>query len=417
MANTLTVDQIYPIVNDIVSQATGRTDLQGLALDELITVGRTGLLTGYDPYLNAISQVLTRTFMRNRPYTRHLKGINVSMEKYGNHTRKLQTVDREFEANEYLPLNDGDSIDHYKIKKPIILQTNHYGTQTFGDHLTIHETQLDVAFTGPRELSEFLSMILQNISDRQEHAHENLSRALLSNAIAGKAASYSRFPDGVVYMLDEYENETGVSLTPSTVMHPDNWKDFIDWAYSLLKTTADFMSQRSVKYQFQVTGKPITHHTPARNLKMYISSMYLNSISTRALNNTFSPEFMKLVDHESIAYWQSINSPTSINVKPVFIDAAGEPATTTDPIEINNIFGFMFDEEMLGQTSRHNAVKTTPQNAAGSYHNIYWKIASYYWCDFIEKGVVFIMDKAPTTPPAISPASSMKIDNIVKKSK
>ena len=68
MANTLTPVDVYALFNEIVSQATGRTDLKAVDTSSFQTVGETVLRTGTENVLNSISTVLARTIFSVRPY-------------------------------------------------------------------------------------------------------------------------------------------------------------------------------------------------------------------------------------------------------------------------------------------------------------------------------------------------------------
>lgn len=59
--NDLTFNQLSMVLNSIVQQATGQQVLQVTNTAEFVSVAQTALKTGYDPVLQAISQVLSRT--------------------------------------------------------------------------------------------------------------------------------------------------------------------------------------------------------------------------------------------------------------------------------------------------------------------------------------------------------------------
>ena len=49
------------LLQSIVNQATGKNTIAATSLTDFISVANTALTSGYDPLLNAISQVLSRT--------------------------------------------------------------------------------------------------------------------------------------------------------------------------------------------------------------------------------------------------------------------------------------------------------------------------------------------------------------------
>lgn len=186
MANDLGFTQASTILNGIMEQATGVKSIMPMNTYEFVTVGKLALKMGYDPLLNAISQVQTRTIFSVRPYMAKFRSLEVSHQKFGAITRKLQIMDSEWEDDQRQELIDNASVDMYKVRKPKILQTNFYGQNVFQRHYTIFKDQLDTAFTGPQQLSEFWTMVTQNIYDIIEQSREVMRRATLGNFIAGK---------------------------------------------------------------------------------------------------------------------------------------------------------------------------------------------------------------------------------------
>ena len=157
MANDLSFDQLSTVLTDIVEQATGQKAIAPINTASFITVAKKGLEAGYDPLSTAISQVLSRTIFSVRPYSRKFKGLNVSNQRYGNHVRKLLTIDKPFEDDDRFKLVDGQSIDQYKVNKPKVLQTNFYGANVYQKSTTIYKDQLDSALSSPDEFASFRS--------------------------------------------------------------------------------------------------------------------------------------------------------------------------------------------------------------------------------------------------------------------
>lgn len=389
MANDLTFDQISTILNGVMEQATGETSLAATNTAQFITQAQTALKIGYDPVMNAISQVLGRTIFSIRPYTAKFRGLMRSEQQWGNHVRKINYADGEFENAQEWTLTDGQTVDQYKIDKPNIIQTNFYGFEVYQRHITTFRDQLDNAFRGPDEFGQFIGGAMQNVSDQVEQAHENLSRASLANFIGGKVIGDT---GNVIHLVTEYNAYAGTSLTADTVHAPENFEPFIKFAYARIKTIAGLMSERSQMFHTNLTSGAIMRHTPADRLKMYVLAQELNTIQTTVLSSVFNERFLRLVDYEEVNFWQSIETPDSVNVQASYLAADGtittaESATTTD-----GVFAVLFDEEAIGQTTSNRSVDVTPYNAAGKYWNTYFHFTERYWNDFTENGVVFLLD-------------------------
>lgn len=389
MANNLEFNQLSAVLNEITAQATGKKPISATNTAEFVSVAQTALLTGYDNVINAISQVLSRTIFSIRPYNRKFGGLMVDNIRYGNHVRKLQAVDSAWEDDNRQPLEDGTSVDMYAVKKPKVLQTNFYGQESFQISRTIFKDQLDVAFSSPEEFGRFISMIMGNVSDQIEQAHETVARATLANFMAGKSAGD---PDSVIHLITEYNDETGLNLTSDSVNVPDNFTPFARWMFARIKNLSDMLEERSLLYHVNVTGKEIMRHTPRRNQKLYLASQQMNKIDATALSQTFHDNYLKLMDYEAVSYWQSIQTPYGIQATPTYMNESGALVTPAEAVALSPVLGVLFDEEAVGITTVNQWSQATPMNARGGYHNIFWHFTDRYWNDFTENGIVLLLD-------------------------
>lgn len=399
MANDLSFNQISTLLNAINQQATGQTSIAPVDTASFVSMATTLLQMGYDPLATAISQVLAKTIFSVRPYSELFKGIRVSNQKYGNHVRKLQVVDKPLVDSKVYDLTDEQAVDHYEVRKPKVLQTNYYGEETFSDFLTIYTVQLDNAMSGPEEFASFISMILQNVEDKLTMSRENLSRMLVSNLIGAKAQADS---GNVINLLTAYNDYLGLTstsrLTVEDVKDPDRYGDFIKFAYAKIKNVSDLMRSRSVKYHMNITGSPIMRHTPYANQRLYISSFDKHMIDTRVLADVFNDDQMRLMDFQPVDFWQSIESPDTVSVIPVYINSSGQLVNADTTAQnrttsvVTGVFGVLMDEEAIGYTITLERTERTPLNARGMYYNQFWHDTKKYWTDLTENAVVFILD-------------------------
>lgn len=389
--NDLTFNQLSMVLNSIVQQATGQQAQQVTNTAEFVSVAQTALKTGYDPVLQAISQVLSRTIFSIRPYTRKFGGLMVSNQQFGNIVRKLNIADKDWEEDSRFELTDQNSVDMYKVNKPSILQTNFYGANVFEKSLTIFKDQLDCAFSSPEEFGRFLSMTMTNASDMIEQAHENLARATLANFIGGKISGDTA---SVIHLLTEYNTITGLKtpLTDETVYQPANFKPFMQWVYSRVASLSSLMTERTQKFHINVTGKEISRHTPVNKQKVYLYAPARYQTETMVLADVYHDNFLRMADNETVNFWQSIDKPDEINVQPVYLQADGTLKSDDSPVNQKGIFGVMFDEEAAGYTVVNQWSAPTPFNSKGGYSNIFWHFTDRYWNDFTENGIVLLLD-------------------------
>lgn len=390
-ANELSINQVSTIINAVVKQATGNSALATVDGNNFATVAQLPLKIGYDPVINAISQVLSSTIFSVRPYSRKFKGINVSSQKFGNITRKLNIADSDWTDDDRQKLTDGESIDMYVVKKPSVLQTNFYGANAFQRQTTIFKDQLDVAFSSQEEFGRFISMLMSNVSDMIEQGHESMARMCILNYVGGKLANADE-ANNRIHLLTEYNELTGLTLTDKEVYKPENFPSFMKFVVARIKAISNLMTERSKKFHTNVTGKEIMRHTPLSKQKVYLLAPQQYLMETSVLSDLFNDKYMKMTDLELVNFWQNIDKPADIDIKPIYMDETGTLKQPESAIKEPHLFGVIFDEEALGYTTVNNWSAPTPFNARGGYHNIFWHYTDRYWNDFTENGVVLLLD-------------------------
>ena len=399
--NDMTVFQAGTILQSLVKQATGQAVITASTPGEFVSVAQTALKTGYDPILNAMSQMWGRTIFSIRPYSRKFSGLEMSMERWGNAVRKLSIADKPIEddarftwpvgydANQVPPLGDGKSVDMYALNKPDILQVNFYGQSVYENSYTIFKNQMDVAFTSPEEFMRFNSLVTGNRSDKLEQYRENIARCILANYIGSLLAE--KQTARVVHLLTEYNDQTGLTLTAQSIYQPDNFTSFMQWVYARIANISRMMTERSEMYQTVINEKHVMRHTPANKQKVYLYSKAMDQFDAMVKSNSFHDNYLKYTDYEGVNFWQSIETPDSISVTPVYTSTTGL-ATTGEKVEQAGIFGVIFDEEALGYAQVNNWAAVTPFNAKAGYWNTYDHVNFRAIMDMSEKGVLLLLD-------------------------
>ena len=377
--NSFDISQVSTIVNSIVSQMTGQTSQTVINNSaDFAAVAQTLLQTGRDPVINAISQVFSRSIFNYRDYNAPLNDLYMDAPRWGNAVRKLSPVamtaidNQEFawpvayDPTQNPPMGNGQSVDHYKISKQDVLQTNFYGSATYAQRYTLFKDQFDVAFNSPEEFGRFTAMLAAERKNDRESYKESLARGL--QAVDIGALIDEGNTDRVVHLLTEYNQATGLAtpLTSQTVYQPQNFAPFMRWAYARIKVLARMMAARSEKYQTVITGKTILRHTPAENLRIAIYAPVLEQMDAMVLSTTFNDGYFEKAKIEGVNFWQSIDSPDSINVVPVYTDSTGAIKTASAAV--------------------------TPRNIDGGYWNEAHHTRFKSMLDTTEKGVVLILD-------------------------
>lgn len=381
------------VLNTIVKNATGQSDLTGVNAMNFISVANTAAKIPVDPLLNALTTTLSKTIFSIRPYTRKFKGIYHDNVKFGNHTRKISIADSDWQKDERYDLTDGTSVDMYKVKKPKVLQMNYYGQNIIERQVTIFRDQLNVALSSEEEFQRFITMVMTNASDQIEQAHESCARMTVANFMAAKISGYKDAT--VINLLKEYNTLTGGTLKAADVYKPDNFVPFVKWAFARIKNISDLMTERTQMFHENVSGSEISRHTPYAKQKMYMNAQFMNEVSTMVLGDVFHDDRYKLIDYERVGYWQNPKEPTSINITNTARTQSNGTLNVGEESDVTGVIGCLFDEEAMGVSTFNEWSAPTPFNAKGGYTNIFWHFNDRYYNDFTENGVVFVIQDTP----------------------
>ena len=405
--NTLTFEQCSTILNSMVQQATGRSSVISTEAD-FVSVAQTALSLGNDVIFNTLSNVLARTIFAIRPYSASMIGLEKTLPQWGAYMRKFNIVASDWkdddaydypvtydESETENPLGNGLSVDPWIINKREFIQTNFLGQSVFEDHYTVFEDQLETAFRNSEEFGQFLSMMTTDMSNKIELAKENLSRGLVGNFMGGLLAENNS--SRVIHLLSEYNAVTGMAdtdgeYTSETIMLPDNFAPFMKWVYARIAGIASLFKEMSTRYQTTLNSKPVPRHTPYNKQKMYMLGQDRYMIDARVLADTFHDNYLKYADVETVNFWQGIETPDKLIVKPTYTNTSGVVTTAGSAITQTGVFAVLFDEDAMGWSMVHQRVLGTPVNPRGLYRNMWYHMRLRCFSDNTEKGVVFLLD-------------------------
>ena len=403
--NDMTISQASTVLNSIVQQAGNRIALTPITTPEdFVSVAQTALKTGYDPIINAISQVWSRTVFAVRDYDKRILGsLYMDLPRYGNAVRKLSPIARDminddsylwpvaYDSTQTPPMGDGQSVDHYTIYKQQVQQVNFYGTAVYEQAYTIFKDQLDTAFGSMDEFVRFNAMNLTERNNEKTQYEENLARGLQANLIASLLDEGDTYR--VVHVLTEYNTVTGQTtpLTSTTVMQAGNFEAFIRWLYSKVSNIVRLMGERSNMFQTVINGQNVLRHSSPDNIRVAMLSPFMDYINSMVLATTYHDEYMKLPTYEAINFWQSIRNPSSVSMTPTYTDTTGAVATAT-AVAQTNVIGVIHDRDAIGYTITNPVSAVTPMNAKGLYWDTYYHARFKTVFDNSEKAVVLVLD-------------------------
>lgn len=388
--NTMTFEQSAAFLTALYEEATGQSPTIKVSnTADFTSVGTTLIQGGLDPVISALTQILDRTIFAMRVYNKKFADLTADEIRYGAVTRKISFIDTPLDtADDRNSLTDGASVDPYVVKKPKAVQMNYYGATQYQDSITIFRDQLDSALRDAAMFGEFISGVLTNISNKHKQIEEGEARGALINMITAKATADT---SNYINVLQEYYNETGVTLTPANMFAPANYVDFTRWLAAFMASLADHMSERSLKYHMNITGKEVMRFTDGTNLKKYISDKVLNNIYAVAESTLFNADRVGNIAEGAVkmSFWQNIDDPYKVSATPAYLNTTtGNIDVASSAVTVDNIIGCLFDRDAVGMVKRSTWSGSTPFNPRGGYYNIFWHWTQTVWNSFDENFVV-----------------------------
>ena len=421
----LSIEQAGRVLNAAFKQATGQEVISQLATGDYVSIATMAQRVGYEQMTNALSQVLTRTYIRVRAYSAKFRSLIKTEEQYGNMVRKITYIDRDIpEGDMTRNIEDGKEYSPYKVRKPQAIQTAYYGFNHIDDYITIFKNQWDTALSSGSELQRFISGIMQEWYNKLEQYHEQYSRATLINLIGGTqaynkdtAVTGARLtrPEMVRHLLTEYNTEHGTTLTRDALLADRTaFTQFAeDLAYKM-DTIVRQMGERTTLYHVSplksITAEgvavtvPIKRHTPRENLQCYMLAPFWDRVKRVVRPGLFANEYLEYIKFDEVAFWQDIETPEKINAnvsyfKPANVFTGGNKTTYSilndsgnAAVELPYVLGVMFDDEAAAICYKNMWSAATPMNPAHGFQTNYIHEDVQWRNDNTENCCVLLLD-------------------------
>jgi hypothetical protein len=230
-----------------------------------------------------------------------------------------------------------------------------------------------------------------------EQARENTKRMTLVNLIGAVLGQYAANQN--VKLVTEYNAYLGLTgqnvLTWAAIKgNADQYQRFMRFAYARIATVASMLTERSAKYHVSLPNKTIMRHTPYEFQRLYMLGQERYDMEAQVLADAFHDNYLKYADVETVNFWQSINTPDTINVTPSYLIASGtNVGTVAKGAAVNKagIFAVLMDRDAAGVVQVNERARSA-YNPRGEYTNHWFSAAMKYYNSFTENCVVFTLD-------------------------
>lgn len=386
----LTAKQIYTIVNEVASQAMGAKAIAVVDNAGLVSLGTTvlGTTETKNNFINALTDRIGRTIVSFREYHSHFPDFERDSIEWGNILQKLKIGMPDAEADQSYNLEDGSSVDQYKINKAKVNQLLFTNETPWQTHITVHLDELEKAFIDSNAMGAFISGMFGEVQNRIELAMENLSMDCVNNYMAEIITRKETNSNRVINLVTEYKDKTGVDHTtePLNALDDEEFLKYVVRRINNISTTMEYMTVNMYNnYDVENGNQNVyTRHTPKSEQRMMLFIDLVNSLKTNINSKAFNMEQVAIdIPFKTVPFWQSLQSPSDISVKP-----SGEPTTT---VTQSLVMGILYDREAMGTFKKKYKSLTSPVNAAGQYYNVFYHMITMYYNDLTENAVVFLL--------------------------
>ena len=182
----MTTEQIYTVVNGAAAQALGTGAIAAVDTASFVSLGNSVLSSSVntEAFLNTLAQRIGRTIISYREYKNKFRDMVLSDFEYGAILQKIKVAMPSAEEDESYDLTDGQSVDHYKVSKPVVTQKLFVTRSPYQFKITIQREHLKEAFTSESAMGGFIAAIFGEVRNAIEFALENLGRGCYANYIA-----------------------------------------------------------------------------------------------------------------------------------------------------------------------------------------------------------------------------------------
>lgn len=408
----MTANQIKDIVQSAINQARGSSAVTLTDNSDIVALGETMYAEGWqNDFLSALTDVIGKTIIVNRPYSEQVKGLIKDYFTFGAILRKLDVeplavdYDRAWTLNtsqtEVLGgTNDGYQAGVFVIKKPTVTQTLFNSFNVWSFEVTVPDVQFRQAFKSAEEMAAFIDAIMVALKNSIVESVDAMARMVYSTAIAVKCAE--TFGTGgtaktAVNLLAAYNTLTGGSMTAAEALM-DN--DFIKFATKTINLYTLRMQDMSVL--FNGLGKK--RFTPKEEQVLTLNSEFEAAYESYLMSDTYHNEMVKLGDYTRVNFWQGTGTGYADNMKvnvetPSF--TIGE-ATDKWKVSASGVIAILTDTRSLGVTvyDRYSAVERDNLKRIAQYKE---SANIGYYIDRGENGIVFLVADSNPTIEAVTP--------------
>ena len=409
-----TMNQVYSIVNELYSQATGRKAATTYSAAGLVSIGDQVLSSSAnkEAFTGVLVDRIAKVIISERPYKSKSKSMKMDPLTFGSVIQKLDVERIPAATNASWSVSNGSASD-INIVKPAINQKFFTGFDVWESDITIPDVQLKQAFTSAEEMLKLFNVIYQKLSNGREVELDNMVNMTYCTAIANRLV-YEKDPNSVrsatstnketlvVDLRSEYNTFFGLSSGDTGYLAnaaaANRSPEFLRFCVQRINQYKEWFAEYGVQFnQPMIDGLGAAHlfdrHTPTEYLRLSVVADFIASYNSICQSDTFHNELTELPLYEKVPYWQApgLSHGDTRKVKGSFdVNYTTDGSKATYTIDQDGIIAVMSDYEAMGVTMN----ETRRKAKYDEYHEvtcIYDKAEKGYFFDPGENCVIFVV--------------------------
>ena len=379
--------QVHDFVNAALTESIGTESVLNEDLSNVVDMGTVVFnANAFDAFVKSLVNHIGRVVFVNRPYRGSAPSVLMDAWEYGSVVEKIASELPTAVENESWELEDGASYDPNVFHAPHAESKFFNKMTTFEVDRSITERQVKQSFSSATQLNAFVSMLFNEVEKSLTIANDNIIMRTINNMIV--ETMYNSYNGGAITgvgntrainLLARYNSQYSESLTAAdAIINPA----FIRYAVYQMGLVIDRLTRISTL--FNVGGK--ARFTPRDMQHVVMLSEFRTAADVFLQSGTFHDEYTKLVNAETIPFWQGSGTDYTFasTGKIDAASAAGHSQTVT------GVLGCIWDRDALGVMNFNSRV-TTQYNAKAEFTNYFYKRDARYFNDLNENFVVFFV--------------------------
>ena len=394
------VKQIYSMINAWQQEITGgaqydaeHTWIIQEDLSNLVDVG-TKLLDESsvttagekwrDNFVKSMIDRIGRMVFVDRPYRSVFPDLRRDEWEYGSIMSKSRTKRLAAKTNPSWGLTAGTTVNQFAFTPPEVMTMFYNSKEAWQVECSFADVQLREAFTSPREMDRFLSMIESAIQRSLDAQIDTITSRTLNGLIAEKL--YRNH--AVVDLLAGYNATVPAAdaLTASNCIYNVDWQRYAAYQILLYKKRMAIASS----WFIEATEDGWDTQTPADRLRVALHADVAAALDVYLQSETYHNEMTDIGSYDILPMWQTSGSGTGFDFGATSRIDVALPSDNTHTVNRTHIIGVMWDWDAASVCNLNRRV-TSAYNVNGEYWTNYYKCDSMSTIDLLEGCIVFVI--------------------------